>query len=374
MKFARYLFALLIAVTALGAGTLSSHAATAPTAHYSVAIPAAQEAFTTTGQIHPWGRAYEDKCLTTTDDAPEHSIMWWAPCLPAKSPFAVWQRFFAYRIVDPTHHVFNVGEISLAAHPDVSVCRHGSGTDIVVCDTIHHPSPNEHTIMHFKQWTSTTAEGKWTVSVLPGYFMSGNLKFVPGRLNVAIWSKVKKNEIQFVAFQHPWHELAKNPVRKPLGIRLTSTTYSPIQYVNPQFCLNDPQNSTVNGTQMNLWQCDGKVQQQFRFNYNADFQAYNIQLENGKCLSDPLASGDNGTKLQIWTCNDNAAQNWYPLIPANGGFFSDPNGESWCIVTGGVGYTMCINLPQSNINNGQPINVWQYLDGVGEDWWNSQFA
>jgi hypothetical protein len=39
-----------------------------------------------------------------------------------------------------------------------------------------------------------------------------------------------------------------------------------------------------------------------------------VNPQSGKCLDDPNSATTNGTQLQIYTCNGSAAQNW--TLPA----------------------------------------------------------
>ncbi|HEY5393928.1 MAG TPA: ricin-type beta-trefoil lectin domain protein, partial [Trebonia sp.] len=58
-------------------------------------------------------------------------------------------------------------------------------------------------------------------------------------------------------------------------------------------------------TLVELWTCNGGANQQWK--------AENGELVNptsGQCLDDPNASTTNGTQLQIWNCSGASNQKW----------------------------------------------------------------
>ena len=69
-------------------------------------------------------------------------------------------------------------------------------------------------------------------------------------------------------------------------------------------CLDIDGNGTVNGTKLELYDCNGVGGQQWI--PQADGSIKNPQ--SGRCLDDPSGNTANGTQLQIYDCNGNAAQ------------------------------------------------------------------
>jgi hypothetical protein len=69
-------------------------------------------------------------------------------------------------------------------------------------------------------------------------------------------------------------------------------------------CLDINGNGTANGTQVELWDCNGAGGQNWV--QQADGSLLNPQ--SGRCLDDPSGNTANGTRLQIWDCNGSAAQ------------------------------------------------------------------
>lgn len=69
-------------------------------------------------------------------------------------------------------------------------------------------------------------------------------------------------------------------------------------------CLDVNGNGTAQGTQVELWDCNGVGGQ--KWVQQADGSLLNPQ--SGRCLDSPSGATANGTRLQIWDCNGSAAQ------------------------------------------------------------------
>ncbi|MEU4218239.1 arabinofuranosidase catalytic domain-containing protein [Actinoplanes sp. NPDC026623] len=69
-------------------------------------------------------------------------------------------------------------------------------------------------------------------------------------------------------------------------------------------CLDINGNGTANGTQLELYDCNGAGGQ--KWVQQADGSLRNPQ--SGRCLDSPNGATGNGTRLQIWDCNSSAAQ------------------------------------------------------------------
>ncbi|MFY1691135.1 arabinofuranosidase catalytic domain-containing protein [Plantactinospora sp. WMMB782] len=73
-------------------------------------------------------------------------------------------------------------------------------------------------------------------------------------------------------------------------------------------CLDANGAGTGNGTQAIIWDCHGGTNQQW--NFNADGTITGVQ--SGLCLDANGAATANGTKLILWACNGGANQRWTP--------------------------------------------------------------
>jgi lysophospholipase L1-like esterase len=71
-------------------------------------------------------------------------------------------------------------------------------------------------------------------------------------------------------------------------------------------CLDAAGHGTANGTQVIIWDCSGQANQQW--NVNADGTITGVQ--SGLCLDATGQATGNGTKLVLWTCNGQANQRW----------------------------------------------------------------
>jgi hypothetical protein len=74
-------------------------------------------------------------------------------------------------------------------------------------------------------------------------------------------------------------------------------------------CLDDPRQSTTNGTKINMWDCNGTKAQQFRFD-SKDVQFTSTGTGQvqvlGRCLDAPDATA--GARIQIYDCNGTVPQ------------------------------------------------------------------
>ncbi|MEV6027176.1 RICIN domain-containing protein [Streptomyces sp. NPDC052036] len=74
-------------------------------------------------------------------------------------------------------------------------------------------------------------------------------------------------------------------------------------------CLDVQGGGKANGTQVQIYTCNGSAAQQWQiFGYPHGYALFNVNAQ--KCLDVQSGSAVNGTKIQIWTCNNTAAQQW----------------------------------------------------------------
>jgi hypothetical protein len=74
-------------------------------------------------------------------------------------------------------------------------------------------------------------------------------------------------------------------------------------------CLDANGQGTSNGTQVIIWDCNGQSNQQWNVNTNGTITG----VQSGLCLDANGAATANGTKLILWTCNGQANQQWSQL-------------------------------------------------------------
>nr|WP_223297225.1 glycoside hydrolase family 27 protein [Catenulispora acidiphila] len=71
-------------------------------------------------------------------------------------------------------------------------------------------------------------------------------------------------------------------------------------------CLDASNQGTTNGTPAVIWDCNGQTNQQWTINANGTITG----VQSGLCLDASGAATANGTKLLLWTCSGAANQKW----------------------------------------------------------------
>ena len=72
-------------------------------------------------------------------------------------------------------------------------------------------------------------------------------------------------------------------------------------------CLDVTAAGTANGTQIQLYDCNGTGAQQWTAQADGSLK----NPSSGRCLDSPGGATANGTRLQIWDCNGSAAQKFH---------------------------------------------------------------
>jgi hypothetical protein len=113
-------------------------------------------------------------------------------------------------------------------------------------------------------------------------------------------------------------------------------------------CADVPNATTVNGTQLQLWDCDGSAKQ--RWTYTAGKQ---LTVYGSKCLD---ASGNgtaNGTAVIIWDCHGAPNQQWN--VNADGTITSAQSG-------------LCVDAFNAATANGTKMILWSCNGGANQRW------
>jgi hypothetical protein len=71
-------------------------------------------------------------------------------------------------------------------------------------------------------------------------------------------------------------------------------------------CLDANNAGTTNGTAVIIWDCNGQVNQQWNINANGTI----VGAQSGLCLDASSAGTANGTRLILWACGSGANQRW----------------------------------------------------------------
>jgi hypothetical protein len=125
-------------------------------------------------------------------------------------------------------------------------------------------------------------------------------------------------------------------------------TTSALRNDNSGRCLDVPNATTTNGTQVTLWDCNGGGNQQWTVN-----TAKQIQVYGSKCLDAEGAGTTAGTRVIIWDCNGGANQQW--------------NVNSDGTVTG-AGSGLCVSPTGGGTANSTPVTLQTCTGAASQKW------
>jgi alpha-galactosidase len=122
-----------------------------------------------------------------------------------------------------------------------------------------------------------------------------------------------------------------------------------IQAVGAAACLDVPNSSQVNGTQVDIWTCNGGSNQIW-----TETSAHQLTVYGGAiCLDAYNNQTAPGTKVEIWSCNGGANQQWQ--LNANG------------TITG-VQSGLCLDVTGASTANGALAELWTCNGGSNQQW------
>jgi hypothetical protein len=113
-------------------------------------------------------------------------------------------------------------------------------------------------------------------------------------------------------------------------------------------CVDVPNSSTTNGTQVQLWDCSGQANQRFTYTSGKALQVY-----GNKCLDANGRGTTNGTTVIIWDCNGQNNQQWN--VNSNG------------TITG-VQSGLCLDANAAGTANGTKLILWSCNGGANQQW------
>jgi serine protease len=116
-------------------------------------------------------------------------------------------------------------------------------------------------------------------------------------------------------------------------------------------CLDVPGASRTNGTQEDIWDCNGGTNQQWTLT-----SAKQLQVYGNKCLDAYNNQTTAGTKVVIWDCNGGTNQQW--TLNSNG------------TVTG-VQSGLCLDVSGAATANGSLVELWTCNGGSNQKWTRS---
>ncbi|MFD0578464.1 ricin-type beta-trefoil lectin domain protein [Dactylosporangium darangshiense] len=113
-------------------------------------------------------------------------------------------------------------------------------------------------------------------------------------------------------------------------------------------CVDINGGTTANGTQAQLWDCNGQTNQRWTYTSGKQLQVYGT-----KCLDASGQGTSNGTAAIIWDCNGQSNQQWN--VNADG------------TITG-VQSGLCLDASGLGTANGTKVQLWQCLNGANQKW------
>jgi hypothetical protein len=113
-------------------------------------------------------------------------------------------------------------------------------------------------------------------------------------------------------------------------------------------CIDVPNSSTANGTQVQLWDCHGGTNQRWASTAGRELRVY-----GNKCLDANGGGTSNGTAVIIWDCHGGTNQQW--SINTNGTVTSVRSG-------------LCLDASGAATTNGTRIQLWSCNGGANQQW------
>jgi lysophospholipase L1-like esterase len=111
-------------------------------------------------------------------------------------------------------------------------------------------------------------------------------------------------------------------------------------------CVDVP-NGAANGTQAQLWDCNGQAQQSWTYTATKQLTV------NGKCLDANNRGTTNGTQVVVWDCNGQTNQQWN--VNSNGSIV-------------GVGSNLCVDANGQGTANGTKLVLWACSGQPNQQW------
>ncbi|WP_431973956.1 carbohydrate-binding protein [Micromonospora haikouensis] len=112
-------------------------------------------------------------------------------------------------------------------------------------------------------------------------------------------------------------------------------------------CLDVRNGSSTDGTQVQLFTCNGAAGQQWTVGSDATIRSL------GKCLDVNGGASADGTKVQLWSCNGGNAQRW--AAQSDGSLRNTPTGK-------------CLDVSGNSSADGTVVHLWTCNGGANQKW------
>jgi endo-1,4-beta-xylanase len=121
-----------------------------------------------------------------------------------------------------------------------------------------------------------------------------------------------------------------------------------LRSVGASRCVDVPNASTSNGTQVQLWDCHGQSNQQWTYTASKQLTVY-----GSKCLGASGRGTTNGTAVVIWDCDGDSNQQWN----------LNPNGTITGVQSG-----LCLDAVGAGTANGTRIQLYSCTAAANQQW------
>jgi hypothetical protein len=127
-----------------------------------------------------------------------------------------------------------------------------------------------------------------------------------------------------------------------------AATTSAVRGVGSGRCLDVPGASQTEGTNVQIWDCNGGTNQQWTLTDNNQLTVY-----GNKCLDVPGHATTAGTRPVIWACNGGTNQQW--RVNADGTIVAVESG-------------LCLDVSGGATANGTAVQLWDCNGGSNQKW------
>jgi len=131
----------------------------------------------------------------------------------------------------------------------------------------------------------------------------------------------------------------------------TQPTGGPVRAVGANRCLDVNGGSTTQGTQLQVWDCNGGVNQRWTRSSSGELRVY--ADSSPLCLDVSGRGTANGTQAVIWSCNGQNNQQWN--VNSNGTITSVQSG-------------LCLDVSGSGTANGTKVQLWSCTGAANQQW------
>lgn len=115
-------------------------------------------------------------------------------------------------------------------------------------------------------------------------------------------------------------------------------------------CIDVAGRQAIDGSQLQLWDCDTAASEQWTFAGNGTVRAL------GKCMDVAWGSTANGARVQLTTCNGSAAQQF---VLNSAGDLVNPQANK------------CVDVADWSSANGARLQLWDCAGSANQKWWRT---